>query len=401
MYFLSLGKITRYLWFIILCPFTYLLRDIAFKYIFILKFSQHPLIVSLIMFLSECLAGTVEIVFCCINRSKRLVRTSIIDGKKQEVIKVIKEKPLNFSSTKVFLLISMSAFIDLICYTVISFLYSSKEIETQNIPSEMRITPIFFMSVLSWKNFHFEIYKHHLVSIGIVGVGFILICINRLIKLENLLVIFIVFICVHIVYSVKQINDKYIMDKKYISPFYLLLYQGIIGSIFTIICIFISYAIPCKENWTFCEGNKFEDFTEVINKLGQHLDVIPFLFLLLFSSTFVNVFLMLIKKYLTPTHRSVADSFNAFFTWAYTFTYDQGWSNKWDSMNFLDIFGYLLIIIGCLIYNEIIILHVLGLDRDTKKEIIERAIEDNRISLKLVDPIEINDEEDNIDILNN
>lgn len=381
MHAISLGKITRYLWFIILCPFTYLLRDIAFKYIFILQFSNHPLIFTIIMFLSECLAGTVEIVFCCINHSKQNAQ-----------VKILKEKPLSFSSFKVFLLICLSSFIDLICYTVISFLCSLEQVQTQNIQSEMRITPIFFMSLLSWKIFYLEIYKHHIISICIVGIGFILICINRLLKLDNLLVIFIVFIIVHIVYSVKQINDKYIMDKMYISPFFLLLYQGICGSVFSIICIFISYSIPCNENWGLCEGEKFEDFTELINIFGDNIDVIPFLFFLLFGSTFVNVFLMLIKKYLTPTHRSIADSFNAFFVWASTFTYDQGWGNKWDSMNFLDIFGYLLIIIGCLIYNEIIIIHFFNLDRDTKSEIIERALEDNRISLN-IETIEIDDDD--------
>lgn len=100
---------------------------------------------------------------------------------------------------------------------------------------------------------------------------------------------------------------------------------------------------------------------------------------------------MLIKKYLTPTHRSVADTFNAFFVWASTFFYNQNWNNKWDSMNFLDIFGYLLIIIGCLIYNEIIILHIFNLDRDTKTEIIERASQDKQISFN-IETIEINDE---------
>ena len=46
-------------------------------------------------------------------------------------------------------------------------------IQTNNIHTEMRITPIFFMSLLSWKFFNIEIYNHHKVAILTMIIGFI------------------------------------------------------------------------------------------------------------------------------------------------------------------------------------------------------------------------------------
>ena len=83
---------------------------------------------------------------------------------------------------------------------------------------------------------------------------------------------------------------------------------------------------------------------------------------------------MLTKKYFTPTHRSVADSLNAFCTWVYCYKLPtEDLKNTWTWVNIFDIIGYFMIISGCLLYNELIIAHVRDLDHDIKDNIVERS----------------------------
>ena len=49
--FISLKKGSKYLWFIVLCPVVYTLRDLAFKLLFKNKFTKQPMVVSSIMFI--------------------------------------------------------------------------------------------------------------------------------------------------------------------------------------------------------------------------------------------------------------------------------------------------------------------------------------------------------------
>lgn len=89
----------------------------------------------------------------------------------------------------------------------------------------MRMTPIFFMSFLSKLIFKEPFYNYQKISISIVGVGFILILIRNYIDIQfQILYIYIGLIITQIIYSFKQLVDKYMMDKLYLSAFCILFY---------------------------------------------------------------------------------------------------------------------------------------------------------------------------------
>lgn len=376
----SFRKGSKHLWFIFLCPLAYFCRDLGFKINFANNFLDHPLIVTTIMFLGETLAGVYQLTSLCKTETKAYSITDTLKIKEQT-------NPTLKKKSKVILLVSLSATIDFISFTGITWLCKHSSIELYNIHTEMRITPIFFMSYLSNKLFHFEIYKHHKIAIIIVGIGYIFICIDRLFQLMFLkdndfqLYFIPMFLVIHSINSIKQINDKYIMDKLYVSPFMLLLYQGIVGFC---ICIFSVSTISFfkLDKFTFI---KHENFTDIVNIFGLDnvKNVILFYGILLVSGAFLNVFLMQTKKYYTPTHRSIADSLNAFCTWVY-YSIVPKVDTSWTLVNIFDIIGYFLIINGCLLYNELIILHCFDLDRDIKENIVNRSQSDCMASVETI-----------------
>ena len=381
----SFKKGSKYLWLIVLSPIAYTSRDLAFKLLFAEKFINHPMLISAIMFIGEILAGIYQFIINANSETKekkdnlRVYQNTLLNTKG-----AIVDKPQDYSITrkKVFLLVLLSSVIDFLCYTATSYLCSFPVIELYNIHTEMRITPIFFMSILSWKSLHIEIFKHHTIVIIIVGIGFITISVNRLISYSTdvfPLQYLILFFLIHSIYSIKQINDKYIIDKLYMSPYVLLFYQGIIGFAICLVILglfSIIHAIDdtfLSSNLTYFENDTFSQVWDVF-----HLNAINgYLILLTITGTFVNIIFMLIKKFFSPTHRSIADSLNAFSTWAYLFCFSNTeWTIQWDWLKLLDIFGYLVIIIGSLMYNELLIVHVSNLVQDIIENIADRAEKD-------------------------
>lgn len=102
---------------------------------------------------------------------------------------------------------------------------------------------------------------------------------------------------------------------------------------------------------------------------------------------------MLTKKYFTLSRRSVADTMNAVCTYALLFVNVK--SIIWSAENYLNIVGYILILFGCLIFNEMIIFHFCGLDKDTKSQIIKRGNDELLTQILEIVPIH-NNKENNI-----
>ena len=80
-----------------------------------------------------------------------------------------------------------------------------------------------------------------------------------------------------------------------------------------------------------------------------------------------NFFRILINNTLTPTHRIVADSFSAL-----SFFLLSLYSN-WSLPNIIICCGYLISSFGSIIYNEILIIKVWQLNKDTVAEINKRG----------------------------
>lgn len=304
---IELGHLNIYLLFPFLVPLFYSFRDIAFKGIFSVNFLSHPIFETLIMFLSEVICIPFELLR--IHNSKPRIRQSTITVEHNILIesnKVIAH-PSYWKDPIMYILITLSAAIDLICYTSISFSCAYGVIQTNNIHTEMRILPIFFMSLLSWKFLQMQIYNHHLVSIGFIGIGFVIIFTDLFVAIKltitQKILVLIMFLVIHFFYSIKQINDKYLMENKYISQFLLLFFEGVSGVILTFITYIIAYFVECKDEWAFCAtGPVFETFSKDLKDLANNANVsaLLYLLLLLFSSCGLNIFLMLTKNYFSP-----------------------------------------------------------------------------------------------------
>ena len=77
------------------------------------------------------------------------------------------------------------------------------------------------------------------------------------------------------------------------------------------------------------------------------------------------------KKYLTTIHRGLSCSASAIFSWFF-FLNLLSFGSLSSLQRVYEIFGFFFILLGGLIYCEVIIFYFGGLDENTKKEIQNR-----------------------------
>ena len=245
-----------------------------------------------------------------------------------------------------------------------------------------KMMQLLFCIILCFFIFKYRLHRHHYFSIGICFIFSIFIVIiknNNNNDLDNSeknnpieILWYLFFYCV---YASREVYEKWIMEKKYISPYLMLFIEGfillIIGGIAALLIYFIN-----------------KDFFNVFtfpNKLAHFLMII----VLLVVQILLDITRIMTINHFTSIHRYVADVLLFFYETIGTLILGNFY-NIW-SIVFL-FFCDLFIIFGILLYLEVAILHVFNMNRETQITIDKRAEKD---SSKLEDLLM-----DNIDSIN-
>lgn len=202
---------------------------------------------------------------------------------------------------------------------------------------------------------NYKLYRHHFVALGIYGIGMIVlfvILLTNILSNEQLGGIFIRMIlgiacCIGT--SVKEIAEKWLMYFKFKSPFWILFYEGLIGSIGSLLFFMIF------NNDTNIPFNYSFDFSK------------NFLWLSFFFLTTVclHIFNIQLNNKFSPSFRAIADTI-------FSLEFYMLWDESLASYAIIYA-GLIPMFIGSLIYNEIIVLPFLSLDQFTKAAVDERV----------------------------
>jgi hypothetical protein len=276
---------------------------------------------------------------------------------------------------------------------------------------------------------HANIVAHHLLSLFIVTIICMIIFIVSLIMFNNQIkkekgnpnikemedainhcyIYIIIYIICYISFCFGLNIQKKIMDQKFIHPYKILFCKGIIGLFFSIIALIISTQIYCKEKHEISDNesdkgedffflnchidfNSFEyldNFYSYITNFSQPFNenqVLEIFFIILFLVFyyFSRIFLIMINKNLSSMHCLIGISFfQIFHSIKKMFDEDEDGINSkkvtpngYENITTIilrNISYIIIVIIGYLIYLEIIIFKCCGLSENIRKEIDERA----------------------------
>ena len=172
--------------------------------------------------------------------------------------------------------------------------------------------------------------------------------------------------------SVQIVIEKYIMEHKFITPFRLLFIEGIFGLIINSLMFYLFYLFR-DSDMIYCFSIKIQDVRNITTKIKE---IIILLLIFTFTRSISSLAKMMSNAMYNPNYIYIG---NIIYMIINTMLFIVSiFSQIFDIYTLLDwirMLEYLFLLIGCMIYNEIIILNFCGLERNTKIVIQNRAIE--------------------------
>ena len=241
---------------------------------------------------------------------------------------------------------------------------------------EIRIYHVIFNTIFCKIILGYEIYKHQLLSLILILIGWVFISVPIFIKFTVDDIYYnVLFFFGAIFYPLYLVLLKYAIENYYISVY---LYMFFIGVILLVLSTLLTIV-----NSAFIYSN-LSDLINIFDSADNKL----LLFFAFFSGTIVKfIFCVIIEKF-SPNIFVLTNVISSIITWIY----NVGFKKKPDTTtNIICLsIGYFIILIACLIYNEIIILNFFNFNENTNFNIKERNVNDRLLSENLTE-IELND----------
>jgi drug/metabolite transporter (DMT)-like permease len=311
------------------------------------------------------------------------------------------------------LVFAITAACDLMASTVNTF---GLTYLTTSMYQMMRGLELFFVCLWSKIFLKNPIYRHAYLGIGTLLLGLSMVGLNSMIyKKDNESVAKNPLVGI-ILMSTSQFfsSTEYVIQEKFIKhydvhPFQLVGFEGLWGSVmYSILLIFFQFLSDCS-GWsqTIREGICFYYFdtykVEYVNKdfkdhniTISHIEDTDFAFKQMGASTAVlvvyifyivsialyNIVGINLTKLVSSTARAVVDTVRTVFIWLFFLIWGPVPGTK-ETFYVLQFFGFLLLVFGTLVYNEIVTIPWFKLDYYTRDNIAKRekekkALEENQ-----------------------
>ena len=244
---------------------------------------------------------------------------------------------------------------------------------------------IIIATIFSIVILHYKFYKHHWFSIFLMCFGLFLFIITafytnfyriqiRFISYYNVIALFIYIPITVIMKGLFEVLEKYLIEVKYINSYAVIGLEGIIGIAILIALSMINLIVP-----KFFLRYLFEDLFYYIFRI-----ILDFSFSLsiIILSFLYHSFRILTIQHFFPTYTGLADIFGSFIFWIWDFFFIKHyWKLFYDKYEYKSTIGNKLIeflcliimMIGILVYLEIIQLNVWGLGENTAYSISSRS----------------------------
>ena len=248
---------------------------------------------------------------------------------------------------------------------------NNKDIVNLHIQVDVKNIQIVFSGILSIFILKTRFETHQGVSIGIIMLGLFIVNILNTTELKNEknILIGLGIIANFFLSSLLEVLEKFLMEAHFISPFKLKFFEGIVG---LGICIIPAIIAIVGIDYKALKGE------------GTITSLSLFIVLYFLSELGTNSLNILTNFYYSPTQRSLTDALSSFLwnTFSSIFILDKEHADYFELQVIGIALGYPISFIGALIYNELIIIHLCGMDKGTKKEMLRRSdIESKEVDL--------------------
>ena len=317
--------------------------------------------IQLIYCLSRFVFGLITFLYT--NYKQKKVEGYIFMG--IDAREIYKKKTKKDGKFKTCLLLLFVSYFDFIVSIIRTFYIKGNEL-IESIKSRLRCTQIFLVGILCYFTIRIELYKHHIFSLIILFICFMIIIINEIIYIEITpsrkdYYPMILTIISNIARTFLDTTEKYLFDFNEINMFLVIMVEGIIN--------FISFYIYFLGNGC---PTQFEDseYTKPFES-SESLNILILVILLILYFLFCglrNIYRVTTIKLYTPMVRALTEAiFDPVLIGIQLSDY------KNTSFYWINMVCLIIMVIASLIFTEFIVLYCFGLEYYTHIEISRRA----------------------------
>lgn len=269
-----------------------------------------------------------------------------------------------------------------------------------------RGTIILFTAMASLIFLKTKFYKYHYIGILIVILGLGLVGLNAVIYSDkgtgSSPVAGIILVIVAQFFSTSMFIVEEKLLKQYNTPALKVVgFEGMWGVCIYIIVMIVSYFISC-DSWTetlrknLCAENekgetRFEDILFAFRQIGDSVQLICFFLLYIISIAFFNFAGLSVTKYVSSTARTIVDTLRTVVIWLFFLTMPFVPESTKENFFWLQLVGFIILVLGSVIYKKIIVLKFCGLDQDDSTV---NETKNNEEDVKVDEEEEVNQQEE-------
>ena len=362
-------------------------------------FRNHKLIIFLYNNLGYILFG---LLFFFIAKQKEIVTQKKHKKKNIELSLIYQENVFTYHKLKQLLIVSFLFTIQILLRRILSF-FSLGDFD-------LWIFNIIFILIYMNHYFVISLYRHQKLSLFFIFFTNLILLvwltflktndsinvneqkINLYEYVDELLgssgysiIIYIIYLFFANILSLGRVLSKRLMEIEYETPYRIIFFIGIIGTLLSLITLIFTSIFECNESIKdFCKNNNHLDsipqyFSELKEQIVEHtgiffVEILIVFPLFLFFSFSQFVCEMLIIFHLNPNYILISDCI--YFEIKHIFKKING---KVDTEFFIIQFiAEICALLGYIIFLEIIVLKFCKLDKDIKENIIKRGLRDSK-----------------------
>jgi len=169
------------------------------------------------------------------------------------------------------------------------------------------------------------------------------------------------------------ITEEKLLSGYYLDPFYAVGLEGMFGCIVFAIILPIMQYVDCGtgDMWDqLCTNGHLEDTPKAFSDMGYNSNILIESIGIIISIACFNACGVAVTKYASAPQRSTVDTCRTLFIWVISMMLG------FESFIWQELLGFFLLVLGTLIYNEIIVIPISFMKFNTKVEMAKR----NRMS---------------------
>ena len=347
--------------------------------------AQKALMNSFLMYLSEILLGCINLCYKCWSlKSDKDIRLSKVEVNNEFIFLEQQQEAKLKVSKRMYLYLFILCLFNLFAYCLPMIKMDDNNILNIQLNGELKFIKLLFISLLCKLVLSHKLYRHQISAMVLILIGMVInlstlliLNINVIQDYDTLKAIGLFLLC-FIISSIQVVGEKYLFNKYKISPYDLMFYEGLFGVFFLSISEGFLYYFTCPNFISECNHGKHYNITfDFITLFQKNQYFLLYILLWLLCNAYINYFGRQAVFYYSPTTESISDALGSIVFFIYV-KFIIAPSDDPYIKSIIPFIGYFFIILGSLMYNEIIILYVFGLEENTMKEVSKRAGEDTK-----------------------